>query len=380
LEYKVTAFPKFVYTNIIAKRIACWAIFMMLVLPLSLAAEERAGDQALSLNLGVSIPTSDIDLGSAGGGKSKAGAPGFAGGAQYLYNAAPNLGVGLDINYIGTGRESSSDILAPGITDTYFQSLVLMAIARANLSTRNPVPYFIGGLGFHSTTLHLDTAPGPGLVWADTHTTETRAIVNDTHQGFAGALGFGMDYYVTPQTFLGAEMRFQVLGSATYKTTPFGANSTGISNIDGTMTSFNIMFHGGYKFSFGEANSLAAQATPVGAAPVVVAPVMTPAESDRQQTRTFIISGYRSLIDDLSKGSGSHLTTLLDLLHIASAQRPDAVLKIKALSVAYPNISDFADRVVEKYQASASSSSVAPTVPTKSVPAHQTSGTDEGTM
>lgn len=68
-----------------------------------------------------------------------------------------------------------------------------------------------------------------------------------------------------------------------------------------------------------------------------------------QKAREFIITGYANVIQDLSKGSGPHLQSLLDLLAIPEANHAEAIKRIRGLSEAYPNISEFADHVIEVY-------------------------------
>ena len=49
----------------------------------------------------------------------------------------------------------------------------------------------------------------------------------------------------------------------------------------------------------------------------------------------FVAANYNSLVLDLSKGSGDHLTALLNLLEVSEADRNGAIVKIKPLYIKY---------------------------------------------
>ena len=70
------------------------------------------------------------------------------------------------------------------------------------------------------------------------------------------------------------------------------------------------------------------------------------AVGENSKAHDFIVVGYNNIIQDLSKGGGPHLNSLLDHLSVTSADRPLAIKKIRGLSEAYPNISEFATHVV----------------------------------
>lgn len=93
-----------------------------------------------------------------------------------------------------------------------------------------------------------------------------------------------------------------------------------------------------------------------------VAPPSPPAvpTDQSQKVREFIIAGYSSLTADLSQGSGPHLSSLLDLLEVSESERPAAAKRIRGLSDAYPNISEFADRVIDLFLKKQSSRSLVP--------------------
>lgn len=71
--------------------------------------------------------------------------------------------------------------------------------------------------------------------------------------------------------------------------------------------------------------------------------------SERQKRRDYIVTNYDRLIDDLQKGAGEHLTSLLSLLNVSANQTESAIKRIRALSEAYPGIIEFADHVIEAF-------------------------------
>jgi hypothetical protein len=75
--------------------------------------------------------------------------------------------------------------------------------------------------------------------------------------------------------------------------------------------------------------------------------------SDSQKRKDYIVRNYESLIKDLQNGPvaqpGEYLASLLSLLNVKASQQYDAIKRISALSVAYPDIVEFADHVVEAF-------------------------------
>lgn len=78
-----------------------------------------------------------------------------------------------------------------------------------------------------------------------------------------------------------------------------------------------------------------------------------PSLSANQKAKEFIVTAYKNLRADLTNGQGQYLSSLLDLLKVQPADQPEAIKKIQALTVAYPNIVEFADHVVALFPGSA---------------------------
>jgi len=71
--------------------------------------------------------------------------------------------------------------------------------------------------------------------------------------------------------------------------------------------------------------------------------------SPHDKAKNFIMVSYRQIMDDLQKGHGEYLASLLNMLKVPSNQKDSAIKKIRALSEAYTDIPDFADHVIDLY-------------------------------
>jgi len=108
----------------------------------------------------------------------------------------------------------------------------------------------------------------------------------------------------------------------------------------------------GIKVRFGEGSTPRTDESMSARPAVSDRPAETPLKSTpMKETHDFIIVSYRELMKDLSKGEGPYLKTLLDMLKLKAEDKPQAIKKIQALSEAYSNINEFADRVVDLYRA-----------------------------
>lgn len=71
--------------------------------------------------------------------------------------------------------------------------------------------------------------------------------------------------------------------------------------------------------------------------------------SRAEKAKEFIVVGYNNIIENLSKGEGPHLNSLLNLLEVPEENRAEAVKKIRALSEVYTDILEFTDQVINLY-------------------------------
>ena len=70
---------------------------------------------------------------------------------------------------------------------------------------------------------------------------------------------------------------------------------------------------------------------------------------NQEKAKEFIVVAYKDILGDIRKGEGQYLSSLLHLLKIQDDQKDPSIKKIHALSEAYPDISEFADRVVDAF-------------------------------
>lgn len=71
--------------------------------------------------------------------------------------------------------------------------------------------------------------------------------------------------------------------------------------------------------------------------------------SSKKKVKEFIMISYKNLLEDLSKGKGSYLSSLLEMLKVSKEGEESATQKIKALSTVYSNIPEFAEQVAGYY-------------------------------
>jgi hypothetical protein len=86
-----------------------------------------------------------------------------------------------------------------------------------------------------------------------------------------------------------------------------------------------------------------------------VTPVPTSATSsvtaapDKAKVKDFIVMNYARIVEDLSKGDGQYLSSLLALLNVPKDDEVDAKKKIQALSTVYTIIPESAEQVVDYF-------------------------------
>jgi len=66
---------------------------------------------------------------------------------------------------------------------------------------------------------------------------------------------------------------------------------------------------------------------------------------ENQQIKDSVAAHYSELRDDLQKGDGVYLTSLLSLLHTPADEKTYTMKRMRALSEAYPALPEFAERV-----------------------------------
>lgn len=212
------------------------------------AAQAAEPPNEAAVYIGGGIPVTKIDFSGAGGGSEYAGSGGLAAGAQVLFRASDRILLGLDGSYIASGEQSSTSLLPPAVSKLSSEKTTALFLAKAELTQGRVVPYFVGGVGFAANHLEIKTAPPPGMIWNDTHTSDDRAFVDSTKTTFAYALGVGLDLNINSQLFAGAEARLVGTAATTYDTTAFGASATDITGIHGPLNDWILGVHLGTRF------------------------------------------------------------------------------------------------------------------------------------
>lgn len=69
--------------------------------------------------------------------------------------------------------------------------------------------------------------------------------------------------------------------------------------------------------------------------------------TEKQKVVNFIVAGYNGLVKELSTQNGEYLKSLLALTSIDESRRPEVTRRLKALSDAYSNIPEFADKAAD---------------------------------
>lgn len=230
-----------------------WSAVVLLSMTSLSFGELSAGSQTLTLVAGGGFSGSEFDHDISGNSNKheKIASPGGAFGAQYVYylRSAPAVGLGLDILNSSLQEHFADSLSTQYNFRTRFQPTTVLAVAKLAFGQGRIHPYLFGGIGFHRTSFYWDFQPKGSTTWFDTNTQDNRRIVEGTATGFAGAGGIGVDIFLTPSVFLGAEGRGTYLGTATYPLTA-QARALGFSGSDprGDFVSFNLLACIGVKF------------------------------------------------------------------------------------------------------------------------------------
>ena len=69
------------------------------------------------------------------------------------------------------------------------------------------------------------------------------------------------------------------------------------------------------------------------------------ADGGPSKVKEFVVMGYQGIVQDLSAGKGSYLTSLIELLNVPPEKSTATIEQLKSLQQRYPNIMEFADQV-----------------------------------
>ena len=191
------------------------ALFVGLFLVRPAAAEIKAGDQIVGVNVGGVSPFAKwpSEEGNPVSGQRLAGA-GIGFGGQYLYHLTPAFGVGVEGDYDAYGPHKWS--FSRGIVneDSSYHSWDAQAVGRYVFIPDQPInPYIIVGAGV-GQVIEKFTASVSGM----------SAMAGGSATGFSFAAGVGADYSVTDNILVGLEARYRDIASA--KTFNKGSSSS----------------------------------------------------------------------------------------------------------------------------------------------------------
>jgi hypothetical protein len=223
---------------------------LMIMCPLSARADFQKGSQTLNFHIGGGSTQNEFEWSSSSpdGRDEEAADGGPAGGGQYVYylHASPGIGIGFDISHTGLKDHSASQVFPNLDSNSNFKPTTFLAIGKLAYPRGMFRPYLLGGIGLHSTDMLLELTPN-NATWADTGTTETRRVIDGSGNGFAAALGVGLDWFPIETLFFGLELRTTYLGSSGYGVTSEGRR-IGFTEAEGDLSFSNIFLRAGFKF------------------------------------------------------------------------------------------------------------------------------------
>jgi hypothetical protein len=208
--------------------------------------EDRA--QQLGIDLGLSIPTGDVDFSGAGGGTASNGDVSVSAGGHYLYFPRPRLGWGASVEYLSRGPTVSPGLLPAADSTVSGGSVALLGILKLILAPSETVqPYVLAGLGAARSWTVVDSQPRPGFVWSDTGTDEARRLVDGRAWTPAGTLRLGLDFWPSSPGVFGIEAGWTAVGAATHQATNEG-RALGVQGVSGPLNIITIGGRWGWRF------------------------------------------------------------------------------------------------------------------------------------
>lgn len=195
------------------------------------------------INAGGFIPLAKLSI----QGTDDLAGPGYSFGAQYFRQLGPNFSTGVEIEKLGGTQHNSLTLINNLFTYSQFDSLTMMVLARLSSGEGKIRPYGIGGVGFHSTTIQINSFPQPGFTWADTGTVETRNVVNSTKSAAALTLQAGVNDTINESVSFGAGVAYYYLAAATYDASP-DAKKLGLLGINQPLAGIRLVADLNFRF------------------------------------------------------------------------------------------------------------------------------------
>ncbi len=229
------------------RKLLLFVVFGFLI-PCVAIADWTTDAQLLSLELGAAMPVGKMSVDGTSANNQRLGSTNLTVGGQYLYYVLPQIAFGLDLGYTKFGEKTSANLF--GNTDTVSspKSTVILAVGKFNFASEGRLlPYLLGGLGLHISTLKVDGTPTDGSSWPDTHTLEDRKLVDDTRSNVAAALGVGTDIPLTAHLTAGLEARYIYLATTNFNPTRAG-QTAGLTGIHGGTHVIDLIARVGVQF------------------------------------------------------------------------------------------------------------------------------------
>jgi hypothetical protein len=166
-------------------------------------------------------------------------ASGSAYGLSYLRSTTEFVALGLGIDFLRPADKGSDTLIANGRTVTSVDSSSVLGLVRLGPTNEVLRPYFMLGVGMHFSTVKLEATPKTGFVWADTGTSEKRALIDSGGRGVAIKIQGGADYACTDNFLAGGFLAWNSIGSTSYESTA-QAKALGLDSIKGSMSAITF--------------------------------------------------------------------------------------------------------------------------------------------
>jgi len=192
----------------------------LMLLSISANASVTQGTQQASVSLGASNPLSRHDF---DGDRSEFGSTGPNLGLGYLYQLAPNLGVGADLSFKRLGDRDFRNGRGAGEIES--SAWTLLAIGRGELMPESDIrPYGLLGFGLGGVKREIRYGNVSGF------------DRDQSSAGLAFALAGGVDFDISANVVAGAELRWNYINTS--------YNEIGTSSV----RTLDLNFKVGYKF------------------------------------------------------------------------------------------------------------------------------------
>lgn len=204
--------------------------------------------QQLGIDLGLSIPTGDVDFAAVGGGTASNGDVSASVGGHYLYFPTPRLGWGFGIAYLARGPTNSPGLLPAADSEVSGGSVALLGLLKYVLAFGDTVqPYALAGLGTARSWTIIDSQPRPGFVWSDTGTDEARRLVDGRAWTPAGTARLGLEFWPASPGVFSLEAGWTAIGAAHHGATAAG-RAIGLSGVSGAIHVITVGGRWGWRF------------------------------------------------------------------------------------------------------------------------------------